>query len=135
MPQEVRYIMFRNEEVVQAVESYMRRMGMPLPAGSIMSCTTEQDEALKSTWFRITLAPDITSYNKLDRTVHRDVIVADSNLAAALILHCRRVGIPLPAKAEKSLRIAGGQLCLVVATPVKEGVVDLRRLRTMLEYE
>ena len=39
-----------------------------------------------------------------------------AEVAAALILFCRRRRIPLPRHAEKSLRVIGGELCLVTSS-------------------
>lgn len=128
MPSEFRHIVFRAEEVVQAIQSYMRRMNQPLPAGSILACSVEPDGMAGSVRFRITLAPDGINNRKLNRTERRDVIVEGPSLAAALILHCQALRIPLPAKAAKSLRLVGGQLCLLAAIQPKEHAVDPRLL-------
>ena len=45
MPTEVRHILFRPAEVIQAVRECCRRAGRPLPTGSILSCAVGDDAA------------------------------------------------------------------------------------------
>lgn len=114
MPSEVRHLLFRPAEVVQAVKEYHRRSGAPLPSGTVARCGPEAEGG--GVRFRITLVPD----RARDRTpsaateaARYEVVVEGPVLAAALILHCRDRGIPLAASAEKSLQRFGEQVCLI----------------------
>ncbi len=111
MPSELRQILFRPPEVVQAIREYQRRMRSPLPSGNITQCVTESD----ATGLRVRLI--IALDDPASSTANggeREIVVAEPTLAAALILHCRDRRTPLPASAEKSLRRFGDQLGLVL---------------------
>ena len=110
MPSELRHIMFRPPEVVHAVTEYHRRIGQPLPAGSVICGTPESAGPGDTVRFRIALAPDRAGAGKAQNSgepARREVVVEGPVLAAALILFCRNEHIPLPARAEKSLQIFG----------------------------
>ncbi len=112
MPAELRHILFRTTEVVSAVVLYQRHMGLPLPAGTILSCGLEPAEPGAAIGFSLVIGLDKP---KLDEAPRRRVTVEGPALAAALILLCRERHVPLPAKADKSLQRFGDQLGLVVA--------------------
>ncbi|MGI4801089.1 MAG: hypothetical protein ACRYG8_45110 [Janthinobacterium lividum] len=115
MPSEFRHVIFRPAEVVQAVQTYKRRINEPLPAGSILGCDVESEEKTGLIGFRITLAPHRPNRERFSRTERYEVVIDGPSLAAALILYCKAVRIPLPAKANKSLRMVDGHLCLFAA--------------------
>lgn len=124
MPSELRHILFRSPEVVQAVKEYYRRLGTPLPAGAVTCCGPEGEGAGNAVLFRITLVPDGAkglSPPAQGEAKQHDVVIEGPALAAALILHCRDRRIPLPATAEKSLQRFGEQLCLVATINPKQG--------------
>lgn len=124
MPTELRHLLFRPAEVVQAVRDYHRRLGTPLPAGAIVQCGPECEEGDEgAVSFRITLVPDPAAGTMPGRPGEerpREVVVEGAVLAAALILHCRDRRIPMPANAGKSLRCLGTQVCLVATLNPKQ---------------
>lgn len=123
MPSELRHLMFRPPEVVQAVKEYHRRLGVPLPSGAVARCGPESDGAGGAVLFRITLVPDQgkgLSPHAAGEGEQREVVIEGSALAAALILHCRDRRIPLPASADKSLQRIGEQVCLVATINPKQ---------------
>ncbi|MBV9813832.1 MAG: hypothetical protein JO326_13875 [Acetobacteraceae bacterium] len=123
MPAELRHILFRPAEVVQAVKEYHRRLGKPLPTGAVVGCAPESDEAGGVVRFRIELVPDVVegAPRPSPGTEQRcEIVLEGPALAAALILHCRDRRIPLPANAGKSLELFGSQLCLVATINPKQ---------------
>ena len=121
MPSEVRHLLFRPTEVVQAVKEYHRRLGAPLPSGSVARCGPEDEGG--GVRFRITLVPDRAKgwASSSTEASRYEVVVEGPVLAAALILHCRDRGIPLAARAEKSLQCFGEQVCLISTLNAKRG--------------
>lgn len=126
MPSELRHLLFRPAEVVQAVKEYHRRAGVPLPSGAVARCGPEAEGT--GVRFRITLVLD---QSKIDQGKSQapscpaegeeyDLVIEGPALAAALILHCRDRRIPLPAVAEKSLTRFGEQTCLVATINPKQ---------------
>lgn len=123
MPSELRRILFRPAEVVQAVREYQRRAGAPLPAGVVARCGPDDEGG--GVRFRIAFAPEPSKgASSLSPAggEGREVVIEAPVLAAALILHCRDRRIPLPAGAEKSLTRFGEQVCLVASINIKRGL-------------
>jgi hypothetical protein len=113
MPTELRHLLFRPAEVVQAVQEYRRRLGQALPAGRILSCGPECESSGEIVGFRLTLAADPAKGASTGEGVRQDMVIPGATLAAALILYCRDRNIPLAASAGKSLQLFGNQVCLV----------------------
>jgi hypothetical protein len=116
MPTEIRYTLFRAAEVCEAVRVYKQRIGAPLPSGVVTDYVPESLAPDGDVRVRMTLARDEESAvsrapKKLANTMSQ-VSIEGSALAAALILYCNVRGIPMPAKANKSLKIMDGQVCL-----------------------
>ena len=120
MPSELRHLLFRPAEVVQAVKEYYRRTGKVLPTSTVVRCCPESEGAGCSIKFRITIAPDRPDPKQPMDTTQQDVVIDGAALAAALILSCRDRRIPLPAHANKSLQLFGAQICLLVAINPKQ---------------
>jgi len=120
---ELRHILFRPFEVVEAFKEYARRSGTRLPAGSVVSCGPENDGTGTPIRFRIVIAPDLTHDKAAPPargTPHREIAIDSATLAAALILYCRDRRIPLPATADKSLQQFGDQVCLLATINPKQ---------------
>jgi hypothetical protein len=117
MPTEMRHLLFRPTEVVQAIRQYQRRLGLALPAGTVQSCGPEYYAEGQEVRFRLTIVPDHVQGKRVvarQTVTPEEMTIEGPALAAALILYCRDRHIPLPAGADKALQIfAGGQLCLV----------------------
>ncbi len=117
MPTELRHILFRPAEIIQAVREYHRRSRQPLPSGTVVSYAVETEEPAGAIRLRIKLALDPPAgqmYSKPSNAAQQDIVVETASLAAAVILYCNMQHIPLPATAEKSLQRFGEQLGLVV---------------------
>ena len=118
MVSEIRHLLFRPFEVVQAVAEFSRRSGVPLPPGTVVRCEPENNGTGTPIRFRIAIAPDGT--DPTAETSHREITIDSSTLAAALILYCRDRRIPLPASADKSLQQFGDQVCLMATINPKQ---------------
>lgn len=110
MPSELRHLLFRPSEVVQAVKEYYRRMRTATPTGLVVFCGPEARGAGATVRFRITVASNPVDGEAMP---NQDVLVDTPVLAAALILFCHDKKIPLPAQADKSLQVFGDQVCLL----------------------
>ena len=132
MASEIRHVLFRPAEVVQAVAEYHKRMQQPLPSGSILSCRTECKDPGGVVRFVMTLVPDERSRKGTDKAAPPapiEVAVEGPSLAAALIVHCQTLRIPLPAKADKSLQLFGDRICLIATiNPKSDDIPDGVRL-------
>jgi hypothetical protein len=117
MPTELRHVLFRPAEVVQAIRQYHRRLGLTLPAGTVQSCGPEYADEGQEVRFRLTIIPDRVQGKRFvtgQTGTPEEMVIEGPALAAALILYCRDRHIPLPAGANKSLQIfAPDRLCLV----------------------
>ncbi len=134
MPSELRHLLFRPAEVVEAVKDYHRRLGTPLPTGSIVHCGPESDDAGGAVRFRITLAPATADGGPPSKSGEKagrhEVVIEGPSLAAALILFCREQRIPLRASADKSLQRFGEQVCLLATSnPKGEAMPKLGQIR------
>jgi hypothetical protein len=126
MPSELRHVMFRPAEVVEAVRDYRRRMGDPLSALTVVSCAPERDGDGETVRFRLTLPgqPAIAKRTRRqEATADQEVIIEGPDLISALILYCSERSIPLPAKADKFLDIVRNQVCLVISIGMKKQMV------------
>ncbi len=107
MPREDRLIIFDNEEVYKALFalSAQKQMRKP-PAGMITKVEEGQEDRNQIT---------IHLHNPQE-TFDKDVSVEYSRdfLAAALMLFCRGLGIPLPKSARKSVMLRNGEVMLRV---------------------
>ena len=132
MPTELRHILFRPAEILQAVREYHRRSRQPLPSGSVLSYAVETEETGGAVRLRIELALDPPAgqmYSRLSDAAQQDILIEAPNLAAAVILYCNMQHIPLPASAEKSLQRFGEQLGLVVTVGGKRDGNSVQGLR------
>ena len=123
MPSELRHILFRPSEVVQAIREYQVRMQQPLPHGYVVDCGPETDESSGALRFRMKIACDEDKPSSEPRTVRKELVIQGPTLAAALILFCRDRKIPLPASADKSLQRFGEQIGLVTTYNPRQGVM------------
>lgn len=105
MPREDRRILFENDEVYKALYSLCtQKERKKPPAGEVRS--VEQDEKDPS-------IIHVRFENPLDKTSLKEEYSRDF-LAAALMVYCRGLGIPLPKKARKSVLLQDGTVILRV---------------------
>jgi len=118
MASEIRHILFQPPEVVQAVGQYYRRVGRPVPNGDVVRCRADGGLPGVPVRFKITLSPEQGSAaNRKSRSAKPSeefsVIVEETDIAAALIMACRTLKIPLPSKSGKTVQVFGEQIGLV----------------------
>jgi hypothetical protein len=107
MPREDRLIIFSNEEVYKALYalSAQRQLKRP-PAGAVTKVVEDEDD--KNTIIIHLHNPQETFDKDKEADYTRDF------LAAALMLFCRGLGIPLPKNARKSVMIRNDEVMLRV---------------------
>ncbi len=102
MPSELRRLTFSEQEVMDAAATYAARTGRSVPRGKLQAV-------------RPGPAPEKNFLLELDGTVNPDdheVVLEAEFLGAALIMHCIEQNIPIPRRAERSLRVRDGVLSL-----------------------
>ena len=105
VPSEVRTILFKQSEVIDALRIYRLRKGKPIPLGQTFKFVVEDDPGV-----RIALAVAVKGEERLE---HCEFLARE--IGAALVMHCIEQKIPLPANnATKALQIAGDCVALVV---------------------
>jgi hypothetical protein len=105
MPREDRKIIFANEEVYKALYALAVQKQVPKPpAGAVTQITLTNDDPPKI----ILLLENPAVNSKETAEFSYDFT------AAALMVYCRGLGIPLPKKASKSVQILDGELVLRV---------------------
>lgn len=107
---ELRHIGFSKDALIMALKLYFATTKHSLPAGTVESCTfvTEPD-LIVTLGIRNDTSPQPAKINIQAPTV-----------AAAMITYCGKVKVPLPRTSEKSLRVIGDQLNLVVKVTAEQ---------------
>lgn len=105
MPREDRRIIFAADEVYKAIFALATQKQLPKPPpGALSQITMTGDDPPK-----IILHLENPGQNKKETVEYNYDFVA-----AALMLFCRGMGIPLPKKAHKSVMLQDGQIILRV---------------------
>lgn len=107
MPREDRRIIFESEEIYKALFAFcaQKQIKKP-PPGQVIKITN--DEGNENNFI-------VTFGNPLDPSIpNKDYDYSRDFLAAALMLYCRGLGIPLPKSASKSVLVRDGQAILRV---------------------
>jgi hypothetical protein len=104
MPSEIRQIIFRAEELIEAIVSYSNASAEPLPAGAVEAVEVVSGKTI-SVRVHIRGEGNLGDYQ---------TTLDASTVAASLIRYCRDTGIPLPRDSEKSLQVTGDNLALVI---------------------
>ena len=94
MPKEVRYLLFSNEELYQALINDLRARAYPLPRGF-----------LKNIHIGTPDRPEISLVFVSDKGVESTIRFEDQEVLRSLIVYCGQRRIPLSAKSLKSLEI------------------------------
>jgi len=101
---ELRHIGFSKDALIMALKLYFASSKHQLPAGTVESCSFVSEPDLVVT---------LGIRNPANGAVAK-INVQAPTVAAAMITYCSKVRVPLPRSGEKSLRVAGDQLNLVV---------------------
>lgn len=102
MPKEVRYLLFSNEELYQALVADQRARAQPLPKGY-----------LKNIHIGPASNPDIALTFISDKGIESTIRFGDHDVLRALIVYCGYRRIPLSAKSIKILEIRDGVVGLL----------------------
>jgi|GEM_PF-5353614 hypothetical protein len=103
MPIEIRVMMYTDQEVVTALSGYFRRAGKALTVGTIQSFEVEDDAVLSVELTVETVDGEIVCHK-----------VAETDLAAALLMDAIARKVPLPADSNKRLYIVADHVSLVI---------------------
>lgn len=102
MPKEVRYLLFSNEELYQALVADQRARAQPLPKGY-----------LKHIHIGSADNPDIALTFVSDKGIESTIRFSEQDVLRALIVYCGYRRIPLSAKSIKTLEIRDGVVGLL----------------------
>lgn len=103
MPIEIRVMMYTDQEVVAALSGYFRRAGRPLTVGTVQNFKVEDDEVISVEMSVETVDGEMVT--------HR---VAETDLAAALLMDAIQRKVPLPAESNKRLYMIADHISLVI---------------------
>jgi hypothetical protein len=101
---ELRHVGFSKDALIMALKLYFATTKHSLPPGTVESCTfTSDPDIVVTLGIRNESAPQPAKIN-----------IQAATVAAAMITYCSKVKVPLPRNGEKSLKIIGDSLNLVV---------------------
>jgi len=100
---ELRCLVFTEQEVVKAVLDRRRRMRETLPTGTVLKVTYADGDSVETTF-------GITG----DDGSSQDMVLPETEVAAALVAYCMNRRIPLPVASDKMLYIINGALTLMI---------------------
>lgn len=102
MPTEIRHVLFNAEEATTAIRNYCVSTGLPFPSsGTVYTLEGGQQPLVR-------IAP------VSPRGRDAGVAFSGKELLAALLLHCQKKRIPLPARGAKEVTVLSNQLTLIV---------------------
>jgi len=102
MPKEIRYLLFSNEELYQALIADLRARSQPMPRGY-----------LKNIHIGTPDKPDVTLVYVNDKNIESAFRFEDQDILRALIVYCGYRRIPMSAKSIKTLEIKDGSVGLL----------------------
>jgi hypothetical protein len=102
MPKEVRYLIFSNEELYQALVADLRARSYPLPRGFLKSISLGTSEQL-----------EVTLVYLSDKGSEFPIRFEYHDVLRAMIVYCGQRNIPLSAKSTKTLEVKNGMLGLM----------------------
>ena len=111
LPSEIRHILFRPVEVVQAVTEFYKQTSRHLPPGNVVQGKTTGSENGHDVGFLIYFAANARAAQP--DAPYEQLEISGARLVAALILYCRNRNIPLSARTDKLLQRFGDQVCLI----------------------
>jgi hypothetical protein len=102
MPKELRKVVFTRDELQAAAVAYCYRQGMKLPKGMLQSVTFENEQ--------VSLNFSVISEKGPTR-----IRLTRDQIAAAIILYCRSLRIPIPKQSQKIVNPDGDGIALLVS--------------------
>lgn len=118
MPREIRYISFTTDEFLQAARLYFRRVGEPLP-GTIEAVSVVDDSRIRLSL--VQTAPRTAAGGD------SEMFLDHNKIGSILVFYCIEQGIPLPSKSLRTLKLFGGNICLMVTKNIP--AADLDRIK------
>jgi hypothetical protein len=113
MATETRTIIFDEAELMQAAYGYCLRKGVDLPRAKLK---------------RVLAEPEATCVVRLmfeaQDASQTEIALSYSQMAAALIMHCGVIGVPLPRFSRKRLTPAGEGMALIIRLPEYAGEAE-----------
>ncbi|HKX09144.1 MAG TPA: hypothetical protein VJN67_13175 [Stellaceae bacterium] len=103
MPTEIRTITFTNAEIKEAIARYCVKTGRSTNPSAVSELTFSNDGELSATFQPTRGTPAMT--------------FKESEIAAAVLLHCKERGIPIARRAVKSLQVAKDTVLLQLTMP------------------
>ncbi len=104
MPEELRKILFANDELQAAVVDYCLRSKIPLPDKNIEDLEVRSDPEAMVVLKYADTGPEETKKVELSR----------DQVAAALIRYCSSINVPLPRSAQKVLQPGNDGISLLI---------------------
>ena len=103
MPTETRIITFSNAEIRTAIADYCVKTGRLAPNVGVTALAFSNDGELNASFEPAPAGPRVT--------------FQENEIAAAVILHCKQVGIPIARRSIKSLQVAKDVVSLHLTMP------------------
>ena len=104
MPNEIRHIIFAQNELEEAVKLFHTTVQAILPPGRIIAFQIVGNKVPG-------LQVNVVAPKEGDVS---DVIIASAHVAAAMLHYCIQNGIPVPRKAKKKIELIDGSLALTL---------------------
>ncbi|MDX2102958.1 MAG: hypothetical protein SF002_10505 [Alphaproteobacteria bacterium] len=120
MPAEIRHIIFSQAEQIEAITDHFKRIGDPLPSGTVKRIR-------RSMMPEIVVTIDFVSDKSQSE---REIILYEEWLVAAFLAYCKLKAVPVPVKAAKRLLLAGDVLFFQISRNVPNQ--NLRKVTYML---
>lgn len=105
---ELRCLVFTDQEVVRAVLDRRRRVKDSLPVGTVSKVVYHRNEGPEQEGIETRLS--ITD----DNGAVTELVLADTEVTAALVGYCMGRRIPLPVASDKMLHLINGALTLMI---------------------
>ena len=102
MVKERRQIVFENQDLIDALLAFDREHAKKFAPRRKVTCVVSKDEPVRA---KLTL---VGPSNDQEETFEIDT----NNLAAALLWYCMKLGVPMPKRARKELRVLGDSVTL-----------------------
>lgn len=103
MPTEIRAITFTNAEVRDAIAHFCVKTGRIATKGGVTALVLSNEGGLSASFALEPSGPKM--------------IILESEIAAALLLHCKDRGIPIARRSIKSLQLAKDTVTLTLTMP------------------
>ena len=108
MPQEIRYLLFSNAELYQALSAASRVDGRPLPRGFLKEVILGEAASI-----------DVTLICVTDEGAEAPIRFEQHQIISSLIGYCRQRQIPMCAQAVKTLEIKNARIALLCTLGLK----------------